>query len=347
MLTNTQVSEIKEHLEKAQNPVFFFDNDPDGLCAFLILQRYIGRGKGVVIKSFPALDENYFRKVQEFNADYIFILDKPVVSKGFFERAKEGNVPIVWIDHHDVDEEEVPESVSYYNPIFNNPKSSEPTTVLCYNVTKKKDDSWIALVGAISDSYLPDFYNEFKEKFPELTVETKDPFKVLYDSKIGEVAFMMSNGLKDSTTNVVNMLRYLAKAKSPYDILEENGKNHSMHKKSSEIRKKYIQLLEKAKKVYKKNERVLFFRYGGDLSVSGELANNVKYLFPDKIVVVAYVKGNKVNLSLRGGNIREKFLEAIDGLDGATGGGHKDAVGGQMSADSLDKFIDRIKELVQ
>jgi len=50
-----QVAEVREHLEKAQNPVFFFDNDPDGLCSFLLLQRYIGRGRGVVIKSFPQM----------------------------------------------------------------------------------------------------------------------------------------------------------------------------------------------------------------------------------------------------------------------------------------------------
>ena len=85
MLTSKQISQIKVHLEKAQNPVFFFDNDVDGLCSFLLLQRYIERGKGVAIKSFPALDQNYFRKVEELNADYIFILDKPVVSEDFFK----------------------------------------------------------------------------------------------------------------------------------------------------------------------------------------------------------------------------------------------------------------------
>ena len=31
MLTEKQLKEIREHLEKAQNPVFFFDNDADGL----------------------------------------------------------------------------------------------------------------------------------------------------------------------------------------------------------------------------------------------------------------------------------------------------------------------------
>ena len=71
MLTQKQIKEIKEHLEKAQNPVFFFDNDSDGLCSFLLLSRWMNRGKGVAVKSFPDLNEGYFRKVDELNADYI------------------------------------------------------------------------------------------------------------------------------------------------------------------------------------------------------------------------------------------------------------------------------------
>ena len=69
MLTQEQIAEIREHLEKAQNPVFFFDNDIDGLMSFVILRRYLGRGKGVAIKSFPELDGSYIHKAEEFNSD--------------------------------------------------------------------------------------------------------------------------------------------------------------------------------------------------------------------------------------------------------------------------------------
>ena len=61
MLTEKQVKEIKEHLDKAQNPLFLFDNDQDGLCSFLILQKYIKRGKGYPIKVSPELTKDYFR----------------------------------------------------------------------------------------------------------------------------------------------------------------------------------------------------------------------------------------------------------------------------------------------
>ena len=78
MLTEKQIEEIKEHLEKAQNPIFYYDNDADGLCSYLLLRRYLGRGKGVVVRSFPELNKDYARKAQQLGSDYVFILDKPV-----------------------------------------------------------------------------------------------------------------------------------------------------------------------------------------------------------------------------------------------------------------------------
>ncbi len=342
MLGETEVKEIKEHLDRAQNPVFFFDNDQDGLCSFLLLQRYIGRGKGVAIKSFPALDESYFRKVEELNCDYVFVLDKPIVSEGFFERVKEKNIPLVWVDHHAMDIS-IPDFVNYYNPC-NFDGSCDPVTALCYQVTKRKEDLWLAVVGCIADGYLPPFYEEFCKEFPELCVETENPFEVLYNSRIGEVATLFSHGLKDTTTNVVRMLKFLIDAKSPYDVLEEGSKNYSLHKRAKFIQEKYNRVLSKARTLGMHSGGLLFFKYSGDLSVSGEIANHLKYLFPEKIVCVAYIRGSKVNLSLRGKNIKQAFEKALEGFEGASGGGHNDAVGGQMQADDIDKFKLRLGE---
>ncbi|MFH1327170.1 MAG: DHHA1 domain-containing protein [archaeon] len=345
MLTEKHVSEIKEHLEKAQNPIFFFHNDQDGLCSFLLLQKWIGRGKGIAVKTFPALDESYFRKVQELGADYVFVLDVPLVSKEFFNRLREVNIPVVWIDHHDVQLDN-PDFVNYYNPFFNGQSTNEPVAVLCYQITGKKSDLWIATIGAISDGYFPEFYPEFLEKYPDLGVKTTNPFQVLYESKIGEIAVILSGGLKDKTSNVISMLKFLMKVKSPYEILEENGKTYSFHRRANQINQKYQTLLNKAKNLTKNSDKLLFFKYSGDLSISGELSNELMYRFPGKLIVVAYIKGSKVNLSLRGENIKGKFLEAIKGIEGATGGGHKDAVGGQMQADALNEFKKNLEKQI-
>jgi len=347
MLTKKQVTQIKEHLEKAQNPVFFFDNDQDGLCSFLLLQRYIGRGKGVPIRSFPGLNKDYFRKVGELSADYIFILDKPVVEPDFFEEAEKINIPVVWIDHHLIEKALIPRFVHYYNPLFNRKKTNEPVTALCYQITKRKEDMWIAVVGCISDRYIPKFYGKFEKEYPELTTRGRRIFDLFYKSQIGRIARIFGAGLKDKTTNVVNMLRFLMKAKSPYDVLEENGANKGMHKRFLEIDSKYQKFLLRALSLGKRSGKLLFFQYSGDLSISAEIANELNYIFPEKLVVVVYVKDGRANISMRGEKAREIFLEAIKGLEDVTGGGHEFAVGGRLKTEDVEKFKENLENLVK
>ena len=343
-LTQQQIGEIREHLNKAQNPVFFFDNDVDGLCSFLILQRYCEKGRGVAIKSFPDLNIEYFRKVQELNADYIFVLDKPMISEEFFEEAEKFNIPIVWIDHHDVDTKN-PDFVSYYNPALNKSKSG-PTTYLCYQVSEKKDDLWIAVVGSISDRFMPEFYSEFREKYPDISIDSEDAFEVRYKSQIGKIVKILSFALKDRTTNVVNMMRFLINARTPYEVLEESKDNYTMHRRFDQIDLKYQVLIKKAERV-KSSEKLLFFQYSGDLSISSDLANELCYNFPDKIIVVAYLSGIKANISARGKNVREIILKSIEGFQDSTGGGHEEAVGAKIRVEDSEEFKKRLEKLIE
>ncbi|MBU4308471.1 MAG: hypothetical protein KJ566_01600 [Nanoarchaeota archaeon] len=355
MLTKKQVREIKEHLEKAQNPLFFFDNDPDGLCSFLLLRRWIERGKGVAVKGSAFLTKEYFRKVRELEPDYIFILDKPRVEQEFFEKVKQLNLPIVWIDHHKPDQE-IPKYVHYYNPICKSKKVkgkfvnfrdfAEPVTALCYQVTQRKEDLWIAVAGCISDKFLPDFYSEFLEKNFELGIKSKSAFEVLYESPIGTIGKILNFALMDRTSSVVRMLKYLVSAKSPYDVLNENSKNSFMHERYNELEKKCKLFVEKAKEIGGKSKKVLFFKYESEMSMSSEISNRVSYLFPKKIILIAKVKGPKVVLSVRGENVREILLMSIEDLEGSVGGGHPDAAGGQISVDDWNKFKENFEKFV-
>ncbi|MEK6841670.1 MAG: DHH family phosphoesterase [Nanoarchaeota archaeon] len=350
MLTKKQVTEIKEHLNKAQNPVFFFDNDQDGLCSFLLLQRYIERGKGVAIKSFPDLSAEYFRKVHELSADYIFILDKPVVSDEFFAEAEKTNIPVVWIDHHAAEKEKIPDFVSYYNPTQNKKKTDEPVTALCYQVTNKKEDLWLALVGCISDRYVPKFYAKFEKKYPDLalksTAKSKTAADIFYKSQIGKITKILGFGLKDSITNVVGMIKFLMKVKNPDEVLEDNTKTRAMHHRFEQVESKYQSALKKAISIGKDSEKILFFQYGGDLSMSSDLSNELMYNFPEKIIIVVYMKGAKANISVRGKKAKLFFLKAIEDIDGAMGGGHEVAVGGQMKIEDVEKFKENMEKVV-
>jgi len=349
MLDNKQLDEIKEHLDKAQNPIFFFDNDADGLCSFLLLARAYGKGKGVAIKSFPSLDKSYARKLYELKPDYVFILDKPVVARDFFEEAINLNLPVVWIDHHEVDNNNI-EGIYCYNSMKGEKKSSEPVTYWCYQVAGKKEDLWLALIGCIGDNFLPEFVNEFKKEYPELLgSEIKTAFQALYKTEIGKITRILNFGLKDRTSNVIKMIKFLLKVSSPKEILDEDTKIFSRFK---QVDKKYQKLLEKVflsqkeTKDSKLKEKLIYFQYGGSLSLSGDIANELNYRFPDKIIVVAYISGDKANISLRGKNVKEITLKAISGLQNATGGGHKDATGAKVSLEDLAEFKEKIESLV-
>jgi len=92
---------------------------------------------------------------------------------------------------------------------------------------------------------------------------------------------------------------------------------------------------------------LLYFQYGGDLSLSYNIANQLKYEFPGKFVVVVYVNKDIANISIRGDNARDVTLKAIEGIEGATGGGHEKATGAKMNIDDLPKFKAKVEELVR
>jgi single-stranded DNA-specific DHH superfamily exonuclease len=342
MLTKEQMQEIKEHLEKAQNPLFYYDNDCDGLCSYLLLRRYLGRGKGVAVRSFPDLNAMYARKARELNADYVFVLDKPVIAKEFMEEIHELGLPMVWIDHHNVDSSEFLEkfdNIFLYNPTKNEGKdeSEEPVTYLVQSLLKRKEDLWIAVIGCIADHYLPEFAEEFGDEFREYWGKgIKKPFDAYYKTEIGKIAQGINYGLKDSTSNIVQLQNFLISCGSPADVFAESGANYNFRKKYKEIKKKYDALLEKAKKdVY---ENMIFFSYAGDLSISADISNELSYIFPDKYIVVAYKKGGVSNLSMRGKNVRAVLETVLEQFDDASGGGHEDAVGARIKTDDLERF---------
>jgi len=337
MLTQKQLEEIKEHLEKAQNPVFFFDNDVDGLCSFLILQRGIGRGKGVAVRSYPGLNSSYLRKIDELNADYVFIVDKPVVDREFFEGVFERNVPVIWIDHHEVQvDEDVLKNVEYYNSF----PSSEPVTYIAYNVFKKQEDMWLGMIGCIGDVYMPDFAKKFGKENPDLFNSKLNAFDSFYMSEIGRAVGMLNFGLKDTTTNVVRLMKFLINAKGVYDIFEENRFTQQLHKRYGELRGIYDKLMEKAENCVDRD--LVFFTYSGEVSMSSEVSNGLYFNHKDKTIVVVYKSQDKANISIRGNRAKEFTLKAIEGIENSRGGGHEKACGAQVPIDSLDEFKGRM-----
>ena len=201
------------------------------------------------------------------------------------------------------------------------------------------------MMGCIADGFLPSFSNEFRLQYPELWKNVETAFEGVYGTDLGKIIKMISFSLKDRTTKVVNMSKTLLEVSSPLEILNENNKSKSIHQRYQQVNSRYEKLIEKAKKLNK--GKILFFQYGGDLSLSADLANELSYLFPAKIIIVAYIKGTKANLSIRGEkNIRKFTIDALKNLENATGGGHENACGATMNMEDLEKFKQNFEKLI-
>ena len=375
MLTQEQLGEIKQHLEASQNPLFFFDNDVDGLCAFLILRKAIGRGKGIPIKSFPDLKEQYLRKVEELNPDAVFILDKAEVSPEFVNVIEQKNIPIIWIDHH---ETKTPKETIAKTSYFNTHKltksdskrsalGDEPIAYIAQKIFNRQQDQWLAMIGCIGDVYMPDFAEKFAEQNPELfnmfpRTATKSPptgtkclptaqsaritaFDALHSTEIGKLVRMLNFGLMDTTTNVVKLIKYLFKANFPYDILEENRYTKQLHKRYTQLNEFYNKQVAKAESKFNPDDPVLFHTYSGNTSMSSEISNKLYYRHKDKLIVVAFKRPEKINISIRGKNALEITKKAIANIENATGGGHEEATGAMVPVDDFNKFKENIKEI--
>ncbi|HLC53146.1 MAG TPA: hypothetical protein VJK03_01260 [Candidatus Nanoarchaeia archaeon] len=347
MLTEQQIAELREHLEKAQNPIFYYDNDADGLCSFLLFRRYIGRGKGVAVRSYPELNEGYVKKAEELKADYVFILDKPVLSEAFVAALTALGLPIVWIDHHSPVVPIISSSFFCYNSAAGLPDGAvgEPVTDIAQCVCGQKADLWIAMMGCIADHYLPNFVAEFERQWPEYWGKNiRKPFDAYYGTEIGRLARALNFGLKDSISHVVQLQSYLFSCRVPEDVLADNDGNAAFRTTYYDLSQRYEALLQQAEKHLQGS--ILFFSYGGATSMSADVANELSYKHPNCYIAVAYSNGGVSNISLRGNNVKAILASILPRLSHASGGGHKDAVGARIRNDELPLFHNLLIEEV-
>lgn len=342
MLKDKEVEEIKEILDKTENPLIYYDDDCDGLCSYLLLKNYLKKGKGVVVKSLPILDVVFLRKFKETSPDFVFIVDMPLVSQEFIN---EINVPIIWIDHHPLVERK---GVRYYNSMKWSNGHEDSTTSLCYQIVK--GPLWIAMVGSVADWRIPSFKEEFLKQYPDLfNEEITNPGDGIYKTKLGELIKIFSSILKGSTTDVNKLVSVLSKIESPYEILnKETSRGKFIYKYYESINKHYDILLKEALKSVDENEKLIAFTYSGKkYSFSSELSNELIYRYPEKVVLIAREKDGEMKVSLRGGKVSltEIAKKASEGLDGRIGG-HEYAAGGNFKKKDFVIFLQRVKELI-
>ena len=342
-LSGKQIKEIKDELDNCKNPLFFFDDDQDGLCSFLLLYRYKIEGHGVVVKTAPKLGTVLLRKVEEYKPDKIFILDVADVEQDFLEQVK---VPVIWIDHHGLSGKE---NVKYFNPRISNPEDNQPTSFMCYQSVQQ--DLWLAALGCVADWFLPEFLGEFEKEYPEMIQNPyMNPGDVIYNSKFGKLIRIFSFILKGKHSEVMKSIKILTRIKTPYEILnQESSEGKFIFKRFEEVNKLYEPLLKEFTETAEKtNDNLIVFTYKDDQSsFTSDLSNEAIYKYPNKLIIIARQRNDEMKCSLRASKINlipiiEKCLIGLNGY----GGGHEHACGLNVKKDDFEEFLRRFREMI-
>lgn len=373
------MKKVFEMLINAKNPLYFFDDDPDGLCSFLLFYLYKREGSGVAAKSSPILGEGYIEKSNNSDFDVVFVLDKPIIEDSFFNKVKK---QIVWVDHHPV-QKDVPSKVIYYNPRKQKKDAVYPTSEICFDVLDKNADKdflennkkrmlWLSLIGTVGDWKVPHFINEAKKEFPEMFVslngkkiDLKKPEDLLFNTPVGRLVKIFNSILKGNSVAMKKRIKVLTRIKSPYEILSHDkvclnaigeefligfktDAGKFVYKNFMNINEEYEMILKDAIKSFEKQKKkkVLVYSYQSQTSLTSSLSNELYYLYPKKPIIVCRRKSGNMMCSFRyfNGDLPKKIEKALEGLNGY-GGGHENASGGNIKESEFHIFIERFEKM--
>ncbi len=338
MLTDDEVARLRKEIEECDRPLYYFHDDPDGLASFIMCQ-HIKPGAGVPLKAHPHLTTMFLRKIEELQPDKVFVLDIAQVDQEFIDGCK---VPVVWVDHHDLQQRE---RVIYFNPRTHG--ENVPTPALLWPLRKNDEDLWIATVGCIGDWYLPPFAAAFSQQYPDLLPPTiKTVEEALFDTPMSQLVKVFSFVLKGRTGDVNKAVRILTRIEGPYEVLkQQTPAGRHVWQMYEAINKSYQQMLDRAITVIDDREDLIVYTYVDDkLSLTKDLANELLYRYR-KVIVLGRERLGEVRCSLRspaGVNIKAALEKALIGVEGY-GGGHENACGSAVKKEDFSRFIENLK----
>ncbi|MBI1973152.1 DHH family phosphoesterase [Candidatus Woesearchaeota archaeon] len=335
MLTPFQLQEIRTALEQAKNPLFFFDDDTDGLASFLLLYRKYKKGHGVPVKA-PHTEENlYLRKIHEYDPDVVVVLDRPVLPQTLLNQI---HVPLVWIDHH---EPVSCQGVQYYNPMVLTKGDNRPTSYWCYEVVQQ--DLWIALIGIIGDWHIPEFLKDFA--YQELIGNAKTPEDILFETEFGRLVKIFNFSLKGRTSDVKKHIAALMKIESPLEMLHQTtARGKFIYRHFEKMNAAYENVLQGALQTKGKDGVFVFSYPSTQHSFTGMLSNELLHRLDYKVFIIAREKDGEMRASLRGKDtiilpLVKKALEKA----GGSGGGHDMACGANIKKEKFSLFVEEIR----
>jgi nanoRNase/pAp phosphatase (c-di-AMP/oligoRNAs hydrolase) len=204
---------------------------------------------------------------------------------------------------------------------------------------------WIAMVGCVSDWFVPEFCKEFSKKYPDILppdTKIKSPGDILFKTRMGLLCKIINFNLKYPTKEAMTAVKIISRIDDPREILDQTtpaGKY--IYKHYEHYNKIYEEIISK---VNVTKDRLLLLAYEDKYSLSSELSNDLMYAHPEKFVLIARLKSDSYVCSIRSItlDVRSILERALAGIEGY-GGGHEHACGGNVKLKDWERFLENIR----
>ena len=366
---------IKTHALFGDKIMIFGDYDADGIGSITILYRALKRlGKYVNVdwivgnryKDGYGLSKRVINECIKKNIDLLITLDCGISNRKEIKYAKDNGIEVIVIDHHEKDEEDLPEcdfvdlKIRKGDYTFDQLCACGATWRVAQYIL---DDDLYDLIDIVTLSTVADMVPLLGEN----RIIVKEGIKKIKEGNIntGISELMYRKEIKNEELKthhfgfkicpMINAVGRLGSAKPAVDILISDDEKkiatlgYKLLKKNEERQDLTKKHLQKAIERVKEDDNIIIYKDKISPGIVGIVAGDLKEFFNKPAIVLSCDENSKeLKGSCRSINPLSMYAllkECSDLLN--TFGGHKMAAGLSIDADNLEEFTSRLCKLTE
>ncbi|MDY6769004.1 MAG: DHHA1 domain-containing protein [Candidatus Nanohaloarchaea archaeon] len=335
--------------------------DMDGSAAAAIVSEILEtvRGEPADVICLPrgrkhTVGERAENVIRNKEVERLIVLDMNVPDERLSELHELG-AEILLIDHHSFDE--VPEHAVFVNPRLEDEDAYVPAAKLCNDIAARFDLAldWIAGLGVVQDFAVEgheELFASLRDEYPDYFPEEITQHNMAKECRYGTYSTVMNIKPYSDTDRCARLAHdalVQAEDLTQLEAQEEYGKLKEYYRQMQREMQHILERFDEEKEVDEEKQFV-FFRFDSDFHINSSISTQISMDDEDWVYLVANTHGGEANVSARcqsgrvdlGSIMQDALPENIDG----EAGGHKRAAGASMPPKYLDRFVEKVQELL-
>ncbi len=325
------------------------DTDPDGICAAVILAKYVQRMRKKKIElrmgvEHHSISDEMLRKMKKARINTLITADFSLDQHPQLVKRLEKFCRILIVDHHKFYNDVTSRKTVLYKPqLFTDIEPARYCTAkMAYDAAARgvdvSDVDWMAVAGCIADIATAPWMPWVRSVFRKYDARLK---KNMFQTLSGEVAATITSAEAFDKRLVKRCFDLFYGAKGPKDVLKSE-----LGKCKKAIDKELDKWVKKFGREAEKYGDLRIFEIAPKYPLHGPISTILGLKYPHNTIVIVNMNDDFLAVSARRGDkkiaVNTLLENAIKGFNGANAGGHVPAAGAGFYKKDYSVFKERI-----